>query len=202
MANVIDTRLLYNPVAEEQALQKEYESTSPTHKKLAQMNLLTKILIWRTASLLKIAAFIYRERIASLEKEERDHKRRSSIANKEYKEYLESLIRARSKTHHRLVEHKATANTEVHDHAWEKFYDTMINEVKNEHPDLKLSKFITEVEERTRLKEILEEKRKRRGSNSSGISTPPLSEFKTIRRRNAALSSEIKEKVRRPLKQY
>ena len=78
----------------------------------------------------------------------------------------------------------------------------MIDEIKKEHSELKLSKFITEVEERTMLKDILEKKRKRRGSHVSEISTPPLSEFKTIRRRNAIVGSELQKQVKRPLKQY
>ena len=106
--------------------------------------------------MLKIAAFIFRERISNIDKEEKERCRKSSIANKEYSDYFANLVQARSKTHHRILEHRATAATEKHDHAWENFYDSMIDEVKKEHSDLKLSKFITEVEERTMLKEILE----------------------------------------------
>ena len=75
MANVIDAKLLYDPVAEEKVMHKDIDNIS-SQKKLDQMNMITKILIWRTASLLKIAAYIYRERISTIEQEEKAHSRR------------------------------------------------------------------------------------------------------------------------------
>ena len=68
----------------------------------------------------------------------------------------------------------------------------MLDQIKRENSALKLSKFITEVEERARLKEILSEKKKRVKNRSLTITAPVPVNFKTIRRRNAIISPQIR----------
>ena len=114
MAHVSDTKLLYNPVGDEMAHKHE---SMPAKQRYEEMNMITKILIWRTAALLKIASYIYKELISEIEIEERRRNRRKSINTGEFSNYVADLVRARSRTHHRLEEHNLSHNAEVYDQA-------------------------------------------------------------------------------------
>ena len=62
----------------------------------------------------------------------------------------------------------------------------MLSDIKSGHKGLKVSKFITEEEERIQLKNQL--KIKKRPNQSDHSSECSLDRFNTIKRRNAALS--------------
>lgn len=163
------------------------------------MDNLTKILLWRTAALLKIAAYVYKDKIAELEFVENNKSRKMTLDQNEFTDYIAGLVRARTTTHNRLIEHKLV-DLESHDQAQEKLYDDMLLEIKKENSHLKLSKFITEVEERSRLKEMLAQKKNGRNQSDSSIET--YASYKTIRRRNAQLSPQIQNAAKSTVDEY
>ena len=106
--------------------------------------------MWRTACLLKIAALIYKEKINEIEREEKQGNRRMSLAHCEFSDYVANLVKSRTLTHNRIEDSShENHDLDVHDFAQVKLYDDMLKEIKNENSHLKLSKFISQVEERT-----------------------------------------------------
>ena len=178
-----------------QIAKESQRNSSPQRQEVSS---LTQILLWRTASLLKIAIHIYKDKISEIDRSARNSARRMSLSDSEFSDYVANLVKARTQVNQRISEYSHhNHDLELHDQQQTQLYDRMLTELKLEHPHLKLSKFIAQVDERSQLKEVLAAKKKGRNINHSGPAR-----YQTIRRRNAQLGPEIRSLAKIPIKEY